>query len=60
VILHLTNNPYYLTPDVTIADAIAAIDDYEQSCFANADGNHIANVIMHNKGKVLDSLFINI
>ena len=43
-----------------MADAIAAIDDYEQSCFANADGNHIANVIMHNKGKVLDSLFVNL
>ena len=60
VILNLTGNPSYLTPDVTLADAIAAIDDYEQSCLANTDGSHIAKVIMHNKGKVLDSLFINL
>jgi hypothetical protein len=60
VVLHLTDNPYYLTPDITLADAIAAIDDYEQSCFASADGSHLAKVIMHNKGKVLDTLFVNL
>ena len=60
VILNLTGNPNYLTPDITLADAIAAIDDYEQSILANADSNHLSTVTMHNKAKILDNLFINL
>ncbi len=58
MILNLTGNPNYQTPDVTLADAIAAIDDYEQSCFASATGGPITTVTMHNKAKVLDRLFV--
>ena len=43
-----------------MADIIAAIDDYEQSCLANANGGPVATVTMHNKGKVLDSLIVNL
>ena len=57
VITHLTNNPFYTTPDIPLETLQSAVDDLELAILAAADGSHIAISAMHDSADASTLLF---
>jgi quinolinate synthase len=57
VISRLTDNPYFITPDVSLIDANAAIDALEQAVIAASDGGRVAISLMHDQEKAVEVPF---
>ncbi|MGZ8162844.1 MAG: hypothetical protein ACXWTT_08260 [Methylobacter sp.] len=57
IIAKLTNNPTYPTPDVSLADAKAAVDNFEAVILAARDGGHTAVSAMHDSEAATDAMF---
>ena len=57
VILQLTGNPLFLTPDASLADATKAVDALESAYLAAKDGSHTAVAQMHDAEDAADNLF---
>ena len=60
VILKLTANPTYLTPDPTLIQLKAAVDSLEQAMLAAQDGGHTAVSAMHDHDKSTTLMFRNL
>ena len=59
IVLRLTNNPFYTTPDIPLADAKIALDLFEAAILAAKDGSHTAISAMHDHDKKVTLMFIN-
>ncbi len=57
VITHLTNNPFYTTPDVPLETLQLAVDNLELAILAAADGSHPAISAMHDSADAVTLLF---
>ena len=57
IITQLTGNPLFPTPDVSLADAKAALDALETSALAARDGGHTAVSIMRDNEAAADRVF---
>ena len=57
VITQLTGNPLFPTPDMSLADAKAAVDTLETSALAARDGGHTAVSIVHDNEAAADRIF---
>ena len=60
IILKLTNNPYFLTCDPTLADLKIAVDALEAAIYAAKDGGHTPISAMHDKEKIVTVMFKNL
>lgn len=59
ILLRLTNNPFFTTPDIPLADAKIALDLFEAAILAAQDGSHTAISAMHDNDKKVTLLFTN-
>ena len=57
VILKLTGNIMFPTPDASLADATKAVDALETAYLAAKDGSHTAVAMMHDAEDAADNLF---
>jgi hypothetical protein len=57
VIVKLTGNTTFPTPDVSLTDTKAAVDNLETSFLAARDGSHTAVSIMHDNEAAADAIF---
>ena len=57
IIVHLTGNATFPTPDVPLADAKAAVDTLEASFLAARDGSHTAVATLYANETAADDLF---
>ncbi|MFI3184500.1 MAG: hypothetical protein QX198_00795 [Methylococcaceae bacterium] len=57
VISKMTGNSYFITPDVSLIEANAAIDALESAVIAASDGGHIAMSVMHDQEKIVEIPF---
>jgi len=60
VIAKCTGNPRFPTPDVSMLDAIAAVDALENAIVAASDGGRTRISEMHDQEKLTDTLFRNL
>ncbi len=57
VIAKITDNPRFPTPDVSMLDAIAAVDALERAIIAASDGGRTRTSEMHDQEKLTDNVF---
>ncbi len=57
IIIKLTGNPFYLLPDVPVADLVLALGNLESAVIASADGSHTAKAFMREKELIADNAF---
>ena len=57
VIAKCTGNPRFPTPDVSMLDAIAAVDALENAIVAASDGGRTSISEMHDQEKLTDTAF---
>ena len=60
VLLCLTANPAFQNPDVPLAEANTAVDNFELALLAAADGSHTAISLMHDSEKAVTLKFRNL
>jgi len=56
VILSLTDNDAFPTPDVSLTSAKTAVDDLENAFIASKDGSRTAISVMHDKEEAADAI----
>ena len=57
IIVKLTGNPHFPTPDVSLLEASAAVDALENAIMAASDGGRTLISEMHDQEKLTDALF---
>ncbi|RIZ65083.1 MAG: hypothetical protein D0531_11520 [Methylococcales bacterium] len=57
VVSKMTGNSYFITPDVSLIEANAAIDALESAVIAASDGGHTAISVMHDQEKIVEIPF---
>ena len=60
VLLDLTGNAAFQTPDVTLADAKLAVDNLEIAAIAAEGGSQLSTAQMHAKEAIVDAIFHNL
>ena len=60
VLVDLTGNAAYPSPDVTLADAKLAVDNLEIAALAAHGGSFLATAHVHEKEKIVNDLFHNL
>ena len=60
IIVKFTGNPRFLTPDVSMLEASAAVDALENAIVAASDGGRTRISEMHDQEKLTDTLFRNL
>ncbi len=59
IIVCLTNNPYFPTPDVPLTELSLLLGKFETSILRAADGSHTAKAEMHSNELLADTAFRN-
>ena len=57
ILLKMTGNPDFATPDVSLALAKTAVDTLETSMLAAAEGDRTATAVMHDNEGIADTIF---
>ena len=57
IIIKLTGNIYFVTPDIPLADLVLALGNFESALIASADGSHTAKAFMKEKELIADTAF---
>jgi hypothetical protein len=57
VITKMTGNPSFPTPDVPLAVAKTAVDNYQVSNTAAMDGSKLAKTVLRDKEQIVDEIF---
>ncbi|RIZ64960.1 MAG: hypothetical protein D0531_12290 [Methylococcales bacterium] len=60
VVVKITDNPRFPTPDVSMLEASAAVDALEKAIIAASDGGRTSISVMHDQEKLTDTVFRNL
>ncbi len=57
VLVHLANNPFYTTPDISLEEVQLSVDNLTLATLAAHDGSHVNTSLMHDAEAIVEKNF---